>query len=201
MNTEFYQIDGNSFTQLLDMIIAVELKTTQATDEHVVLKNGKTVRLAMYRAEDKEDLVSMYASMSPEAVKWGMPPYDRSRIERWTADLANNITLIARLGQKVAGHLYLFRMPYERRKGVGEVLIYIHQDFQNIGLGTAMMRKAIEIAKERGFHRLGLTVVADNHAAVKVYEKVGFKKEGIARDAFYGDDHLYHDEVEMGLLL
>jgi RimJ/RimL family protein N-acetyltransferase len=44
-------------------------------------------------------------------------------------------------------------------------------------------------------------VVADNKRAIKVYEKVGFKKEGIARDAFYGDDHRYHDEVEMGLLL
>jgi RimJ/RimL family protein N-acetyltransferase len=95
----------------------------------------------------------------------------------------------------------LFRIPFERRKGVGEVFIYIHQDFQNIGLGTVMMKKAIELAKERRFHRLGLTVVADNHRAIKVYENVGFKKEGVARDAFYGDDHRYHDEVEMGLLL
>jgi RimJ/RimL family protein N-acetyltransferase len=43
--------------------------------------------------------------------------------------------------------------------------------------------------------------VADNRRAIKVYEKVGFKKEGIARETFYGDDHRYHDEVEMGLLL
>ena len=95
----------------------------------------------------------------------------------------------------------MFGMPFERRKGVAELFIYVHQDFQNAGLGTALMRKAIELAKEAGLHRLGLTVVADNHRAIKVYEKVGFKKEGIARDAFYGDDHRYHDEIEMGLLL
>jgi RimJ/RimL family protein N-acetyltransferase len=194
-------IDGNSFTQSLDMIPAIELSTARTTDDHAVLKNGKAVRLMTYRPEDKEELVSMYASMSPEAVRWGLPPYDRARIERWTADLANNITLLARLDQRVVGHLQLLRIPFERRKGVGEVLIYIHQDFQNIGLGTLMMKKAIQIAKDRGFHRLGLTVVADNHGAIKVYEKVGFKKEGIAKDAFYGDDHRYHDEVEMGLLL
>jgi putative acetyltransferase len=95
----------------------------------------------------------------------------------------------------------LFTIPFARRKGIGELFIYVHQDFQNLGLGTLMMRKAIELAKERGYHRIGLTVVADNKRAIKVYAKVGFKKEGIARETFYGDDHRYHDEVEMGLLL
>jgi putative acetyltransferase len=177
------------------------LSTARITDDHLVLKNKTAVRLTTYRPEDKEALVAMYASMSPEALKWGLPPYDRARIERWNSDLTNNITLIARLEEKIVGHLRLFRIPFERRKGVGEVFIYIHQDFQDKGLGTIMMKKAIEVAKDRGFHRLGLTVVTDNHRAIKVYEKVGFKKEGVARETFYGDDHRYHDEVEMGLLL
>jgi RimJ/RimL family protein N-acetyltransferase len=171
------------------------------SDAPVTLKNGRGVRLATYRPEDKEGLLSMYASMSAEAIKWGLPPYDRARIERWTSDLTNRIILVARLQERIVGHLQIFRIPDERRKGVTELFIYIHQDFQNLGLGTMMMKKAIELAKERGFHRIGLTVVADNHRAIKVYEKVGFKKEGIARETFYGDDHRYHDEVEMGLLL
>jgi RimJ/RimL family protein N-acetyltransferase len=165
------------------------------------LKDGRRIILTLYRPEDKEALVSMYANMSPEAIKWGLPPYDRARIERWTSDLTNNITLLARSEDRVVGHLQMFRIPFERRKGVADLFIYIHQDFQNLGLGTLMMKKAIEVAKERGFHRLGLTVVADNHRAIKVYEKVGFKKEGVARETFYGDDHRYHDEVEMGILL
>ncbi len=171
------------------------------SEKDATLKDGRKIRLRLYGPDDKEALVSMYASMSPEAVKWGLPPYDRARIDRWTSDLTNNVTLIARLEERVVGHLLMFRIPYERRKGVAEILIYIHQDFQNLGLGTAMMKRAIEMAKGKGFHRLGLSVVADNHAAIKVYEKVGFKREGIAKDAFYGDDHRYHDEVEMGLLL
>ena len=128
-----------------------------------------------------------------------MPPYDRTRIERWTSNPTNTINLLARSEARVVGHLQMFSMPYSRRKGVGELFIYIHQDFQNVGLGTVMMKKAIELAKERGLHRLGLSVVADNHRAIKVYEKVGFKIEGVARDTFYGDDERYHDEVHMGI--
>src|SRR6267378_6733165 len=60
-----------------------------------ILKDGRQILLSLYRPEDKEALVSMYASMSPEAVQWGLPPYDRARIEYWTSDLTNNITLLA----------------------------------------------------------------------------------------------------------
>ena len=155
----------------------------------------------MFRPGDKEALIAMYASMSPEAIKWGLPPYDRARIERWTSNPTNSIILIARLEETVVGHLQVFQFPFDRRKGVAELFIYIHQDFQNAGLGTAMMMRAIELAKDQGLHRFGLTVVADNHRAIKVYEKVGFKKEGTARDTFYGDDERYHDEVQMGITL
>src|SRR5260370_17317538 len=126
------------------------------TNKTANLKDGSEIILRLYRLEDKEALVSMYASMSPEALKWGMPPYDRARIERWTSDLTNNITLIARSEERVVGHLYMFRTPYERLKGNADLLIYIHQDFQNLGLVTRIMGKAIEIAKERAFHQLGL---------------------------------------------
>jgi len=177
------------------------MPASRITGHVATLKNGGHVRIDEYRPDDKEALVSMYASMSPEAVKWGLPPYDRARIDRWTADPTNNITLLARLEERVVGHLQMYKIPFERRKGILELFIYIHQDFQNVGLGTAMMRRAVEIAREAGFHRLGLTVVADNHKAIKVYEKVGFKIEGIRKDTFYGDDHRYHDEVDMGLIL
>ena len=131
----------------------------------------------------------------------GAPPYDRPSIVRWTSDLVNNIILLALSGERVVGHLQVFTQPFTRRKGVGELIIYVHQNFQDVGLGTAMMKEAIGLARKRGIHRLGLTVVADNHRAVKVYEKVGFKKEGVARDDFYGDDHRYYDAIEMGILL
>src|SRR5438876_7612986 len=115
----------------------------QTSDRPMTLKDGRSVRLATYRPEDKEALVSMYASMSPEAIKWGLPPYDRPRIERWTTDLTNNITLLARLAHRIVGHLQLFRIPLERLKRLGHPLIYIHQDFPTIRLATTITTRAI----------------------------------------------------------
>jgi len=143
----------------------------------------------------------MYASLSEETLKWGLPPYDRARIERWTSDFEHNIILLAMDSERVAGHMQVFVDSRSRFRGIGELFIYLHQDYQNVGLGKALMEAGIEEARRRQLHRIELTVVADNHRAVNLYEKVGFQREGVKRENFLGDDGKYHDEVSMGILL
>lgn len=166
-----------------------------------MLKYGETVHLRMYRPEDKEHLISYYGGLSKNTLRWALPPYDRIRIERWVSDPDHSIILLALHHEKIVGHLQVFTQNHPRFKDMGELLIYLTDLFQNQGLGTIMVREAISLARERGLHRIGLTVVADNKAGIRAYEKAGFEKEGIRRHAYYGDDDQYHDQVEMGILL
>jgi RimJ/RimL family protein N-acetyltransferase len=170
-----------------------------------MLKNGEKVHLRLYQDKYKEGLVKMFGSLSVEALRWALPPYDRARIEGWTANLEGRIILVAiheegRL-ERVVGHLGISTDPRSRLRGIGELIIYIHQDFHNLGLGTTMMKEGVDLARKRGLHKVQLSVVADNKAGIKVYEKVGFKQEGVRRDAYYGEDEKYHDQIEMGLVL
>ncbi len=50
-----------------------------------------------------------------------------------------------------------------------------------------------------GLHRIELEVFDHNPRARRVYEKVGFRVEGIRREALRWDDG-YHDAIVMGLL-
>lgn len=187
----FYQADTNTLLRLI---------TEQARTVH--LKNGQTVRIKTYIPEDFEKLVSFYASLSPETLRWSLPPYDRQKIQRWTSNLENSIMLLAISHDKIVGHLYVFQQAWnERLKGNGELIIYLHQDYHGVGLGTAMMREAIQLSRQKGLHRLALSVIADNQNAIKLYEKVGFQHEGLRREDYLGEDGKYHDVVEMGLLL
>jgi RimJ/RimL family protein N-acetyltransferase len=70
-----------------------------------------------------------------------------------------------------------------------------------VGLGTAMLTKLIELAKKERLHRIGLSVIVDNKRAINLYRKFGFKIEGVMKDAYFGEDGKYHDELVMGLLL
>jgi len=168
---------------------------------NIKLKNGRIVLIKELRIEDKEKLIEMYESLSDEAVRWGMPPYTRETIERRFSNLQNLIGIVAFHEDKVIGDAHLYKFPYPRRKGTSDIAIYLHQDFHNVGLGTAMLAKLIELAKKEGLHRISLTVIADNKPAIHLYEKFGFKIEGVMKGAYFGEDGKYHDELVMGLIL
>ncbi len=48
-------------------------------------------------------------------------------------------------------------------------------------------------------HRVSIGVVGFNQSAIRFYEKVGFKQEGIQREGYFYD-HQYHDFVMMSIL-
>jgi putative acetyltransferase len=168
----------------------------------VTLKDGRKVVIRKYKTEDKMKLVTMYESLSEEALLWALPPYTRERIERgWLSNLENLLIIVALSGDRVVGHAQVFKFPHQRRKGTADLLIYLHQDFHNVGLGTIMLAKLVELARKEKMHRIGLHVVTENRPAVRLYEKMGFRVEGTMRDSYLGKDGKYHDEFAMGLIL
>ena len=169
--------------------------------DKVTLKDGRTVLIRKLRVEDKEKLITLYASLSDEAVRWGMPPYTNENIRRWFSNLQNLIGLVAFYNDKIVGDARIYKFPHNRRIGTSDLAMYLHQTFHNVGLGTAMLSRLIELAKKEGLHRIGLTVVAYNKRAVRLYQKFGFKIEGMMKDAYFGEDGKYHDELVMGLIL
>jgi diamine N-acetyltransferase len=68
------------------------------------------------------------------------------------------------------------------------------------GYGTEAIKLMIDYAFGcLNFHRISIGVVGFNQSAIRFYEKVGFKHEGIQRDGYYYD-HRYSDFVMMSLL-
>jgi RimJ/RimL family protein N-acetyltransferase len=168
----------------------------------VTLKDGRTVLIRKFEIKDKEKLIEMYESLSEEALRWALPPYNREKIEStWLSNLQNLIAIVAFYKDKMVGHAQIFKFPNPRRKGTSDLIIYLHQGFHNVRLGTVMLRELIALAKEAGLHRIGLSVIADNKFAICLYQKFGFKTEGIKKDAYFGEDGKYHDELMMGLII
>jgi putative acetyltransferase len=61
------------------------------------------------------------------------------------------------------------------------------------------MQACIAKAWTQGLTRIELQARADNHAAIRLYERLGFRHEGRKRHAMcFGG--VYHDTVAMGLL-
>jgi RimJ/RimL family protein N-acetyltransferase len=79
-------------------------------------------------------------------------------------------------------------------------LLIGRRDLHGRGLGTAATRQMLRHAfQDLNLHRVFLSVLATNAAAIRVYEKAGFSREGIAREAAYKRGR-YDDLVHMAIL-
>lgn len=83
----------------------------------------------------------------------------------------------------------------------------VREDWQGRGVGTALMRAAIDLAERwLQLRRLELTVYPDNEPAIRLYRKFGFVEEGRMRGYAFRDggyafrDGAYADAILMARL-
>ncbi len=66
----------------------------------------------------------------------------------------------------------------EKTRHRAEFGISIDQNYWGRGVGRALTEACIECAKKAGYAQLELSVVADNHRAIALYESLGFVEYG-----------------------
>jgi L-phenylalanine/L-methionine N-acetyltransferase len=79
--------------------------------------------------------------------------------------------------------------------------VAVHPDFGGKGYGVKMMHEILDFAKTQGYWRVELSTGTANERAIKLYEKVGFVREGVMRNYTYlkSEDKLL-DELLMSYL-
>jgi RimJ/RimL family protein N-acetyltransferase len=94
-------------------------------------------------------------------------------------------------------------VPQQHRSSHIAVLkgVAIHPSFSGKGCGQRMLNQIIFLAKERGFLRIELGVSTINSKAIHLYEKTGFKKEGVLKKYIYlKTENLFLDDILMAYL-
>jgi RimJ/RimL family protein N-acetyltransferase len=137
-------------------------------------KKGSPFVIRLYQddAKDYAAVSELYRKFEPKELSQGLPPRLEHKREEWLRYVVHEgISILAIMDGKVVGHAALFEM--ERDKSF-EYLVFIHQDYQNRGIGTALTRMMRELVREMGYSQIWLTVEARNFKAIHVYEKVGF---------------------------
>ncbi|WP_060535284.1 GNAT family N-acetyltransferase [Paenibacillus bovis] len=76
--------------------------------------------------------------------------------------------------------------------------------FESANCGQGYGTEAMEIVLDYAFgninlHRVELSVFSFNERAIRSYEKLGFRREGVQREVLYYD-YEYHDAISMSIL-
>ncbi|MBR3171382.1 MAG: ribosomal protein S18-alanine N-acetyltransferase [Lachnospiraceae bacterium] len=81
---------------------------------------------------------------------------------------------------EIYGYVGLLMVPYE-----ADVLnITVSGKVRNRGIGTRLMREILERAKKYGVTDIHLEVRESNEAAIHLYEKLGFLRDGIRKNYY-----------------
>lgn len=76
------------------------------------------------------------------------------------------------------------------------IAIALYRRFWGLGIGRQMMESALRFAQSQGYEQAELEVVTENHAAVRLYQNLGFSIYGTRKhdmkyaDGSYGDVYL-----------
>ena len=148
-------------------------------------------------------------STTPEDAARLLPIRNEPEVRRWWSDLepgemeefvADEHSLAIEVDGEVVGAVQFFEEedPMYRHANID---VYLTAPRHGEGIGSEAVRMlARYLLEERGHHRLTIDPAAANAAAIRAYEKVGFRPVGVMRSYEQGPDGTWHDGLLMDLL-
>lgn len=140
---------------------------------------------------DEESLLRIHAT--PEvAARWEMPPagfpWDEPDVTRLVIEVAGRVGGMIQYGEELD--------PKYRHASID---LFVDPALHGRGVGTEAVRRVVRLlVEERGHHRLTIDPAVDNAAAIRAYEKAGFRPVGVMRLAERdGDGGGWHDSLLM----
>jgi RimJ/RimL family protein N-acetyltransferase len=108
-------------------------------------------------------------------------------------------TIVLKKEKRVIGEAGLLRM-FKPWRNTDMTIIIGEKDARGKGYGKEAGHLLLTYAFQHlGFHRISVGVVGFNENAIKFWKSLGFKKEGIHREEYYGDNK-YSDFIMMSIL-
>ena len=127
------------------------------------------------------------------------PPLEASRSFLLGMQARGAIQLLALEGERVVGWIDIAPFDLPTCAHRGKLGIGVLPEHRGTGLGKRLFAACIEAAWAKGLTRIELEVRADNLRAKRLYERFGFREEGVLRNAMRFEGQ-YFDCLAMSLL-
>lgn len=169
--------------------------------KQITLKNEKTVVIRQAELSDSENLLNCIKTYIPTS---NYIPKLESEIKltvdqekEWINSFLiydNSLLLVAEYEGKIIGNIDLTGNRRKIMEHTAVIGMGMLQEWQNIGLGTALLSAIIEWAKHNSILELiWLQVYTENESGLNLYRKMGFTENGIIQNYFKKDNKYFHN--------
>lgn len=175
--------------------------------QHRKMKHGNPF---VIRTANQEDGFSMY-ELTKEVLKEGnglimtlhdftMTPEDQMKKNEIYLEHPQTLCLIAEQNTNILGILTLEPDYLIKTMHRGSLGIIVKKEFRGAGIGRQLMITAIQWAKNQPtYEKIELEVLESNTGAIALYELLGFKTEGIIRNAVKHTNNKYENLLKMSI--
>jgi RimJ/RimL family protein N-acetyltransferase len=139
-------------------------------------------------ARERRYLTMLEAQPEPDTLR-----FVKSNLEN------GNPMMVALAGGKVIGWCDVRREVFPSRAHRGTLGMGLLPEWRGRGVGRRLLEATLAQARRSGFKRIELDVHADNPRAIALYERAGFVREGIVRDASLIDS-VFRDAILMAIV-
>ncbi len=143
----------------------------------VVLRDGSTLHLRPVRPDDDRGLLDLFHRMSEQSLYYrfmSVPRIDLQKAARFTqVDEGRQIVLVGECGGLLGAIAGCYRC--DERADRAEVAFAIVDALQGRGIGTRLLERLAEIARERGVRAFDAYVLGENRKMMEVFLESGFE--------------------------
>ncbi|NLJ30716.1 MAG: GNAT family N-acetyltransferase [Clostridiales bacterium] len=161
------------------------------------------IRIRPVRAQDAQAIYEIRIMSGVRENMLAMPTESFSKSEKMIAGAGTNFHAFTAIlvqddaSEKVIGMAGLQVYESPRLRHSGGIGIQVHRDYQGMGAGQKLMEAILDLADNwLMLVRVELGVYTCNEKAIRLYEKMGFEREGIKRKAAIRNGE-YADELMM----
>lgn len=164
------------------------------------LKDGSEVLVRFMDQDDQDRLLRLFKGVpeservflredmaKPEAIAARVRALERGRI----------IALVAEAGGRIVGDATLQRRPTHWLHHVAEVHVVVDPAYRRLGLAHNLLYELFDLAREEGIDTLLAEMMAEQEAAIGLFERLGFKREAVFRELVKDLHGKRHDLVIM----
>ncbi len=144
------------------------------------LRDGSSVEIRALQPDDREDMLAAIGRTSAHSLQRRFFAPKRGFSEKEISffidiDFRNHVALVAEVEENghpviAGGGRYIVT-----EVGVAELAFVVVDAYQGKGIGSALLRHVIELARDAGLKELAADVLPDNTAMLSLFGRLGFR--------------------------
>lgn len=174
--------------------------------KEVNLKNGDRLIIRKAQKEDASRIIEYINNVAAESdfLTFGAGEFNVSIADEEAQIVSsiktdNSLFIVAEIDGRIVAFLTFIGGKRPRILHIGEFGVSVLKEYWGIGIGKLVIEYLIDWAvQSKVVRKINLKVRSDHKLAINLYEKLGFRKEGLITRFFYINNKFY-DAIEMGM--